>query len=110
MIVGHLGHWEGDLIIGAHGTSAAATLVERTTRFVTILALPLGKNSEGLCDVLIDHNRHHPRCDAGFLDLGSRLRRCTCHAALTLATDMKMCFRLVLVLHGNGEPTRTQAG
>ena len=49
------GHWEGDLIIGAHGTSAAATLVERTTRFVTILALPLGKNSEGLCDVLIDH-------------------------------------------------------
>ena len=103
------GHWEGDLIIGAHGTSAAATLVERTTRFVTILALPLGKNSEGLCDVLIDHNRHHPRCDAGFFDLGSRLRRCTCHAALTLATDLKMCLRLVLVLHGNGEPTRTQA-
>ena len=73
MIVGHLGHWEGDLIIGAHGTSAAATLVERTTRFVMILALPLGKNSESLCDVLIDHNRHHPRCDAGFLDLGSGL-------------------------------------
>ena len=111
MIVGHLGHWEGDLIIGAHGTSATATLVERTTRFVTILALPVGEGTpEGLCDVLIDHNRHHPRCDAGFLDLGSRLRRCTCHAALTLATDMKMCFRLVLVLHGNGEPTRTQAG
>ena len=50
-------------------------LRRRTYRFVTILVLPLGKNSEGLCDVLIDHNRHHPRCDAGFLDLGSRLRR-----------------------------------
>ena len=59
---------------------------------------------------LVDRNRHHPRCDVGFLDLGSRLRRCTCHAALSLATDMKMCFRLVLVLHGNGEPIENTGG
>ena len=76
-----------------------------------ILALPVGEGTpEGLCDVFGRSHQHHPRCYAGFLDLESRLRRCTCHAALTLATDMKMCFRLVLVLHGNGEPTRTQAG
>ena len=76
---------------------------------MTILALPLGKNSEGLCDVLIDHINTIPDVMRGSLtwDQGSEMAR---HAALTLATDLKMCFRLVLVLHGNGEPIENTGG
>ena len=49
------GHWKGDLIIGAHGKTAAATLVERTTQYRLILALPRGKDSTALADVLIEN-------------------------------------------------------
>ena len=58
---------------------------------MTILALPLGKNSESLCDVLIDHINTIPDVMRGSLtwDQGSEMAR---HAALTLATDMKVYF------------------
>lgn len=48
------GHWEGDLIIGKNGKTAVATLAERTSRFTIMKALPLGKESDGVADVLID--------------------------------------------------------
>jgi len=85
------GHWEGDLIIGAYGRTAAITLVERTTRFVTILALPKGKNADGVCDALIDHITGLPELMKGTLtwDQGSEMAR---HAAFTMATQMPVYF------------------
>lgn len=85
------GHWEGDLIIGAGGRSAAATLVERTTRFVTILGLEAGKDSDGLADTLIENADVLPAMMRRSLtwDQGSEMAR---HAAFTLATRIPVYF------------------
>jgi IS30 family transposase len=45
------GHWEGDLLFGK-GMRAIATLVERKTRFVLLIALPDGHSAEVVADAL----------------------------------------------------------
>lgn len=85
------GAWEGDLVIGKAGRTAAATLVERTSRFTIILGLPDGKNADALADTLIETVRGLPPQVRGSLtwDQGTEMAR---HAALTLATDLPVYF------------------
>jgi transposase, IS30 family len=85
------GHWEGDLIIGAGGKSAVATLVERTSRFLVMLALPQGKSADGLADALIETYTGLPDLLRGSLtwDQGTEMAR---HAELTVAADLPVFF------------------
>jgi transposase, IS30 family len=46
------GHWEGDLLIGAHKRSAIVTLAERATRFVMLGALPVDRSSPEVIAVI----------------------------------------------------------
>lgn len=46
------GHWEGDLLMGKNGLSAIGTLVERSTRYLMLFALPQGRGAEQVRDAM----------------------------------------------------------
>jgi IS30 family transposase len=101
------GHWEGDLIIGLN-RSAIGTLVERTSRFTTLLHLPRkdgygaiptvkngpalsGYGSESVCDALataLTPLPEHLRRSVTW-DRGKELAR---HAELSVATGISVYF------------------
>ncbi|MHB0927326.1 MAG: IS30 family transposase [Candidatus Nanopelagicales bacterium] len=85
------GHWEGDLIIGAHHQSAIATLVERHTRYVLLAHLPNGHAAEQVKDALLDTMLTLPAHLRRSLtwDQGSEM---SAHHLITMAADMPIYF------------------
>ncbi len=82
---------EGDLIVGKNGASAAATLVERTSRYTLILGLPDGKTASGVADVLIDQVQGLPDFMRQGLtwDQGTEMAE---HASVTVAAELPIYF------------------
>jgi IS30 family transposase len=83
------GHWEGDLMFGAHN-SQIATLVERQTRYV-MLAKVASKDTETVVDALIKTARKLPQELYKSLtwDRGKEMAD---HKRFTLATDIQVFF------------------
>ncbi len=85
------GHWEGDLLVGARGSSAIVTLVERSTRYVLLGALPGSRASEAVIDVLSGLAQRLPAHLLRSLtwDLGPEMAG---HTAFTVATGCPVFF------------------
>ncbi|MCW2745142.1 MAG: transposase, ISlxx5, partial [Mycobacterium sp.] len=85
------GHWEGDLIVGPGGLSAIGTLVERSSRFLLLVHLPVDHTGERMRDGLVATMTTLPQQLRRSLtwDQGCEMAR---HRDFTLATDMPVYF------------------
>jgi len=85
------GHWEGDLIIGAKGQSQAATLVERTSGFTMVIALPDDRCADTVAAALQRQIGTLPAqaCRSITWDQGIEM---AAHAKFTTATDIPVFF------------------
>lgn len=85
------GHWEGDLVVGKGSRSAVATLVERQTRFLLLVALPDGRQAEAVKVALaakIQELPTHLRRSLTW-DRGTEM---AAHVAFTIETGVQVYF------------------
>ena len=85
------GHWEGDLVVGAHNRSAIVTLVERSSRYVMLGRIEGPHDAETTRQVITElisrlpeHLRRSLTWDQG--------REMAGHAKFTIATDVAVFF------------------
>ena len=85
------GHWEGDLILGRNNRSAIVTLVERSTRFLMMIALPDDHKAETVATAIAEHITTLPAQLRRSItwDQGSEM---TEHVKFTIATDIAVYF------------------
>ena len=85
-----VGHWEGDLINGAHGTGHLITLVERKTRF-TLVGRVHSKETEEVVDAMVDMMTAVPRSakETLTLDNGKEFAR---HESFSLQSGLDVYF------------------
>ena len=86
------GHHEGDLIKGSVASnSAIATIVERTTGYLTLIPLPAGHGADAVADAIIGHLSILPPWFARTLtwDRGTELAR---HQRITAETGIDIYF------------------
>jgi IS30 family transposase len=85
------GHWEGDLILGRLGQSAIATLVERQTRYVMLLAVGRDKTSSNVCSLIAKKIKTLPKHLAVSLtwDRGKEMAG---HLQFSVATGVEVYF------------------
>jgi len=84
------GHWEGDLVMGRR-PSAVATLVERSTRMVRVVALPNGYKADAVRDALINNLADVPPNLRRSLTW-DRGREMACHDQIAHALGMQVFF------------------
>lgn len=85
------GHWEGDLVIGRDGDSAFATLVERSSRFTLICALPNGRTTQAVTTAIREQIQTLPAqlIQSITWDQGKELAS---HKAFTIDTGIAVYF------------------